>query len=151
MDVRAQTSFIAALVSLALAASISTAIEYKQRAHWLFGLLGLNVALWYVSAPSLANLLNDPPLWVRINLACGVLLPLAAVHFFGVFVEERNRRMRLLSRAATFCAIVLLAAITTPMYRHPVVLGGLFIYVIVFIFAALADALRRRSGCTVAS
>ena len=136
MDVRAQTSFIAALVSLALAASILLRSN-KQRAHWLYGMLGINVALWYVSS-FIRNYLGDPPLWERIHLACGVLLPLAAVHFFGVFVAEQNRRMRVLSRAATLCAIVILVAITTPMYDHEIVLGGLFVYVIIFVFAALA-------------
>ena len=136
MDVRAQTSFIAALVSLALATSILLRSD-KRRAHWLFGILGVNVALWYASA-FVRQALVDSPLWERIHLTCGVLLPLAAVRFFGVFVDENNRRMRLLGRVATVCALAILVAIATPMYKHPVVGAALFVYVIIFVFASLA-------------
>ncbi len=135
MDLRTQTAFIAALLSLALAVSVLLR-PHKQRAHWLFGIFSLNFAIWYAS-DFLRSLATDSAVWDRINLTVAVLLPLTAVLFFGVFVDTRNRRMRILARSALLAALLILAAIATPYYRHPVVATALFVYVTVLVFAAL--------------
>lgn len=135
MDLRTQTSFIAALLSLALAVSVLLR-PHKRKPHWLFGLFGLNFAIWYASS-FMRELVSDAAVWERINLTFAVLLPLTAVLFFGVFADEGNRRMRLLARSAFVGAFLLLGAIATPYYRHTVVATALFVYVSVLVCAAL--------------
>lgn len=141
MDARTQTSFIAALLCFALAASVLLRTHH-QRDRWLFGILAVNTGLWYVSAFML-GVLGHVPFWERFNLICGVLLPLSAVHFFGVLAPSETNRSRLLRRASAIAAIVLLAAMMTPFYDHAVVVGGLLLYVTVFLSLALGSLYRR--------
>ena len=77
------------------------------------------------------------PFWERFNLICGVLLPLAAVRFFGVFAPGETGRTRFLNRASAVSAVVLLGAMLTPFYDHAVVVGGLLLYATVFLAMAL--------------
>ena len=135
MDPRTQTSFIAALLCIALAASVLLRPQ-RQRAHWLFGVFAINTALWYASTFML-GVAGRVPFWERFNLMCGVLLPLSAVRFFAVMLPEESERMRLLGRAAVITAVLLLGVMLTPFYEEPVVATGLFLYVIVFLFAVL--------------
>ena len=135
MDARTQTSFIAALLCFALAASVLLRTQ-RQRDRWLFGILATNTGLWYVSMFML-GVLGRVPFWERFNLICGVLLPLSAVRFFGVLVPWETGRTRFLRRASVAAAVVLLGAMLTPFYDHAVVVGGLLAYVTVFLSLAL--------------
>ena len=135
MDARTQTSFIAALLCFALAASVLLRTQ-RQRDRWLFGILATNTGLWYVSAFML-GVVGREPFWERFNLICGVLLPLSAVRFFGVMVPWETGRTRFLRRASVVAAVVLLGAMLTPFYDHAVVVGGLLFYVTVFLSLAL--------------
>ncbi|MGB5809916.1 MAG: ATP-binding protein, partial [Polyangiales bacterium] len=135
MDARTQTSFIAALLCVALAASVLLR-PHRQRAHWLFGILAINTALWYVSN-FILGVTGRVPFWERFNLICGVLLPLSAVRFFGVMVPWETDRTRAVGRASVVAAVVLLGVMLTPYYGHGVVVGGLLLYVIVFLTLAL--------------
>lgn len=135
MDARTQTSFIAALLCFALAASVLLRPQ-RQRAHWLFGILAINTALWYVST-FIVGVAGRVPFWERFNLICGVLLPLSAVRFFGVMVPWETDRTRAVGRASIVAAVVLLGVMLTPFYDHAVVVGGLLLYVIVFLTLAL--------------
>ncbi|MEM7137902.1 MAG: ATP-binding protein [Myxococcota bacterium] len=135
MDARTQTSFIAALVCVALTASVLLRPQ-RQRAHWLFGILAINTALWYVST-FILGVMGRVPFWERFNLICGVLLPLSAVRFFGVMVPLETDRTRAVGRASIVAAVVLLGAMLTPYYNHVVVITGLLLYVIVFLTLAL--------------
>ncbi len=135
MDARTQTSFIAALLCFALAASVLLRTQ-RQRNRWLFGILATNTGLWYVSTFVL-GLVGRVPFWERFNLICGVLLPLAAVRFFGVFAPWETGRTRFLARASVVAAVVLLGAMLTPFYDHAVVVGGLLLYATVFLSLAL--------------
>ncbi|MEM7434643.1 MAG: ATP-binding protein [Myxococcota bacterium] len=135
MDARTQTSFIAALVCVALTASVLLRPQ-RQRAHWLFGILAINTALWYVST-FILGVVGRVPFWERFNLICGVLLPLSAVRFFGVMVPLETDRTRAVGRASIVAAAVLLGAMLTPYYNHVVVITGLLLYVIVFLTLAL--------------
>jgi len=135
VDARTQTSFIAALLCFALAASVLLRTQ-RQRNRWLFGILATNTGLWYVSTFVL-GLVGRVPFWERFNLICGVLLPLAAVRFFGVFAPWETGRTRFLARASVVAAVVLLGAMLTPFYDHAVVVGGLLLYATVFLSLAL--------------
>lgn len=135
MDARTQTSFIAALLCFALAASVLLR-THRQRDRWLFGILATNTGLWYVSTFML-GVVGRVPFWERFNLICGVLLPLSAVRFFGVMVPWETGRTRFLRRASIAAAVVLLGAMLTPFYDHAVVVGGLLTYVTVFLSLAL--------------
>jgi signal transduction histidine kinase len=135
VDARTQTSFIAALLCFALAASVLLRTQ-RQRDRWLFGILATNTGLWYVSTFML-GVVGRVPFWERFNLICGVLLPLSAVRFFGVMVPWETGRTRFLRRASVVAAVVLLGAMLTPFYDHAVVVGGLLTYVTVFLSLAL--------------
>jgi len=136
VDARTQTAFIAALLCAALAASVLLRPQ-RQRAHWLFAVLATNTALWYVSTFVL-GVVGRVPFWERFNLICGVLLPLSAVRFFGVVIPWETERTRFVGRASVVAAVFLLGAMLTPYYDHAVVVGGLLLYVIVFLTLALA-------------
>jgi two-component system sensor histidine kinase HydH len=135
VDARTQTSFIAALLCFALAASVLLRTQ-RQTDRWLFGILATNTGLWYVSTFML-GVVGRVPFWERFNLICGVLLPLSAVRFFGVMVPWETGRTRFLRRASIVAAVVLLGAMLTPFYDHAVVIGGLLLYVTVFLSLAL--------------
>lgn len=137
MDARTQTSFIAALLCFALAASVLLR-THRQRDRWLFGILAVNTGLWYVSAFML-GVVGRVPSWERFNLICGVLLPLSAVRFFGVLIPSETKLSRFLRRASAVAAVVLLGAMLTPFYDHAVVVGGLLLYVTVFLSLALGS------------
>ena len=136
MDARTQTSFIAALVCVALAASVLLRPQRKS-AHWLFGILAINTGLWYVSNFVL-GVVGRVPFWERFHLISGVLLPLSAVRFFGVMVPSETPRARFVGRASVAAAVVLLGIMLTPYFDHGIVIGGLLLYVIVFLTLALA-------------
>jgi len=135
VDARTQTSFIAAVLCFALAASVLLR-THRQRDRWLFGILATNTGLWYVSTFML-GVVGRVPFWERFNLICGVLLPLSAVRFFGVLVPWETGRTRFLRRASVVGAVLLLGAMLTPFYDHAVVVGGLLLYVTVFLSLAL--------------
>lgn len=137
MDARTQTSFIAAVLCFALAASVLLRTQ-RQRDRWLFGILATNTGLWYVSTFML-GVVGRAPFWERFNLICGVLLPLSSVAFFGVLAPSETGRTRLLRRASVVAAVVLLGAMLTPFYNSAVVVGGLLLYVTVFLSLALGS------------
>ena len=141
MDARTQTSFIAALLCFALAASVLLR-THRQRDRWLFGILATNTGLWYVSTFML-GVLGGTPFWVRFNLICGVLLPLSAVRFFSVLVSHETDRTRFVRRASLWAGVVLLGVMLTPYYDHAIVVGGLLLYVTVFLSLALGSLYRR--------
>ena len=141
MDARTQTSFIAALLCFALAASVLLR-THRQRERWLFGILATNTGLWYVSTFML-GVVGPLPFWERFSLICGVLLPLSAVRFFSVLLPDETGRTRFVRRASLAAAVVLLGAMLTPYYDHAVVVGGLLLYVTVFLALALAYLYKR--------
>lgn len=144
MDVRLQTSLVAAVVSLALAASVLVRSR-KRRDQWLFGAFGLNVATWYFTA-FLATWLESGVV-ARINLALGITLPLSAVAFFAAFVGTPAApgalRMKRLRRAASLVALVLLVLTASPLHEHIAVRASVLGYVVVVLFTSLALLYKR--------
>ncbi|MEM1418040.1 MAG: histidine kinase N-terminal 7TM domain-containing protein, partial [Myxococcota bacterium] len=140
MEIRLQTSLIAALVSVALAVSVflRTRRGPEQR---LFGLLGLNLGAWYLTL--FLDLLvgdgNGRGFFGRLHLAMGVLLPLGIVRFFRAFVAEEKQRMQRLHRAVLTLAVVLLIAAATPAHEHLAYRATLLAYVVVAIGGALVS------------
>ncbi len=145
MDLRLQLNLIAAVVSMALATNTLLRAR-KRRDQWLFALFAANVGSWYLT--SVLTALLGSAAWERAHFAFGVLLPMAAVQLFRVFVEEDSRWMRAIHRGSLGCAALLLATTPTPLYRHLVVRALIVVYVSVFLFAALAMLYRRARSAT---
>ncbi|MBX3247640.1 MAG: GAF domain-containing protein [Myxococcales bacterium] len=108
----------------------------KRRDHWLFALFTGAVSVWYLTA-FLTNVLGESP-WARLNVAVGVLLPLAAMELFRTFIPEEPPRLRAVRRVAIVSAGLLLATTATQLYGHLAVRALLLTYVSVLLLASLA-------------
>jgi signal transduction histidine kinase len=140
MDLQSQASLIAALLCAALAANVLLRSR-KRKVHWAYSFFAGTVALWYLS--SFFRRIFPEPIWERLNLGCGVLVPLAAVQFFRLFADDGDRRMARLSRAAVAVAALILVAILTPQYDHIAVGAATFAYTVVFFPTSLFVLYRR--------
>lgn len=145
MDLRVQISLIAAVVSSALAGSVLLRSR-KRVDHWLFALFATTVAAWYLTA-FLAKLTTQTA-FVRLNVACGVLLPLAALELFRSFAGDTSPRVRLVRRVAFFLAALLLAGTFTRLYGHLVLRTLLVVYVLGLLLASLATLATRARQAT---
>ncbi|MFW6050680.1 MAG: ATP-binding protein [Myxococcota bacterium] len=145
MDLRTQTSLIAAVLSFALGASVLLRSR-RQRVHLLFGAFTAVIGLWYLTAFLLGFF--GGALWERINLVCAILLPLAAVQFFRAFLAGGDRRMRQLSTGSIATAAVILLLVFTPLAQRFVLVATIFVSVTVFLFAALFVLYRRGQAAT---
>ena len=141
MDLRVQTSLIAAMLSLALAVNVLLRPR-KRRAHWVFAMFGLSVGFWYTVTAVRAAFAGE--LWERLHLVAGVLVPLTALQFFRAFVEDTDERMRALNRFGWFGATLLVGGILTPYYQSVLVGSGLLVSVLLWAKGTYAplDALR---------
>ncbi|MGF1466749.1 MAG: ATP-binding protein [Sandaracinaceae bacterium] len=147
MELRTQTSLLAAVLSFAIAAAVLLRAR-KRRVHWLFGLFGVATGAWYLST-FLANFFGGGAPWERVNLICAVLLPLSAVQFFRTFLQPDALRTRQLQNGAIALALVMIVVVLTPLYRH-----GAFAAVIVgyaFVLLAASLAMLWRAGRTARS
>ena len=155
MDLRTQTSLLAAVLSAAIAASVGLRSR-KRRVHWLFTLFAGTVGAWYLTA-FLTSVAGDVGTWKRVHLTCAVLLPVAAVQFFRAFVAGDPRHATLLARASLLIGGGLTAAILTPAYAHIVVGTSFFVFDVLIFGAALgmmgarARAQRSRFVARIAS
>lgn len=140
MDLRSQTSLLAAVLSFAIAATVLLRGR-KRRVHWFFGLFGVTTGAWYLST-FLARFLGGGLFFERLNLVCAVLLPLSAVQFFRAFLEPESRRATQLQRGALLLALVMILAVFTPVYHAPVFAVLIFTYVFVLLSAGLAMLFR---------
>ncbi|MFT5356382.1 MAG: two-component system sensor histidine kinase HydH [Polyangiales bacterium] len=145
MDLRVQTSLLASVVCLALAASVALRSR-KRRDQWLFAVFGLNMSLWYLTT-FLSKLLTSS-VWDRANLAFGVLLPLSTVEFFRTFMAEGAKGTQRLQRASWVAAAAILVATATPLYEHIVVRTAVFTYVVIFVGSALTMLYLRTQETT---
>jgi two-component system, NtrC family, sensor histidine kinase HydH len=132
---RTQTSLLAAVLSLAIAASVLIRGR-RRRVHWLFGLFTLSIASWY--ATTFLGGLVKGELFQRLNLVCAIALPLAGVQFFRAFIAEETKRMQVLNRGALVVAGVLLVVSVSPWHDHVLLRSAIFLYVLVMLVAVLA-------------
>jgi hypothetical protein len=58
-----------------------------HRLQWWFGAFSMSVAAWHLST-TLLSVLGTAPSWRRFNLICAVRLPVSAVGFLRLFIEE---------------------------------------------------------------
>ena len=140
MDLRSQTSLLAAALAFAIAGTVLFRAR-KRRVHWFFALFGATVGAWYVST-FLTRFLGVGLAWERLNLICAVLLPLSAVQFFRTFLHPESRRATQLQRGALIFALVMIAAVFTPLYHEPFFAALIFTYVFVLLAAALVMLFR---------
>lgn len=136
MDLRTQISLLAAVLSLAIAAT-ALLRPRRRKAHWLFGVFGLTIALWYLT--TFLVRFTGEALWERVNLVCAVLLPLAGVQFFRAFIAGDQRWVTYLNRAGLGTGLVLIGFVWTPLYDHLVLKALIFSYVLVMLAASLAS------------
>lgn len=140
MDLRTQTSLLAAVLSVAIAATVLLRGR-RRRVHWTFGLFGLTVAAWY-GTTFLARFLADTPLWARLNLIMAIVLPLSAVQFFRAFLKREPRRAGQVQVLAIALAVLMSGATFTPLFHEPVFTGLIFTYVFVLLAGALTMVYR---------
>src|SRR5690606_14352173 len=114
---------------------------HKPKVHVAFGSFAGTVSLWYVSA--FARGVLDGPIWARLNFACGVLVPLAAMYFFRLYADETGRRVAVINRVAVAVAVGLVALVLTPALPLSVVGAATFVYVLVFFGTSLIILYRR--------
>ena len=145
MDLRTQTSLIAAVLSLAIAGTVVLRTR-RRKVHWLFGMFAASIALWYLT--TFLGRLVGGGLLERVNLVCATLLPLAGVQFFRAFIGEDSRRMIYLNRGALAAAVVVVALTLTPLYSHIALKTTLFSYVLVILVAVLAIVFWRGRTAT---
>ena len=146
MDLRTQTSLIAAVLSVAIAASVGLRTR-KRRVHWLFALFAAVIGAWYLTA-FLAAVTSSGAIWGRVNLICAVMLPVATVQFFRAFVTSDHRRATLLARFSLLAGGALTAIILTPFYGHIVVASTIFVFVLLMLGASLLMMIDRARAAT---
>jgi signal transduction histidine kinase len=140
VDLRSQTSLVAAVLSFAIASTVLLRGR-KRRVHWFFGLFGVATGAWYLST-FLTRFLGGGLFLERLNLVCAVLLPLSAVQFFRAFLQPESRRATQLQRGALLFAVAMIAAVFTPLYHHPIFAALIFTYVFVLLSIGLVMLFR---------
>ncbi|MBX3271922.1 MAG: GAF domain-containing protein [Sandaracinaceae bacterium] len=140
MDLRTQTSLLAAVLSFAIASTVLLRAR-RRRVHWFFALFGATVGAWYLST-FLVRFLGGGPLWERLNVICAVLLPLSAVQFFRTFLQPESRRANQLQRTTVALALAMIGASFTPVFHQVAFAGLIFTYVFVLMGAALVMLFR---------
>ncbi|MGE0789630.1 MAG: ATP-binding protein [Sandaracinaceae bacterium] len=144
MDLRSQTSLLAAVLSFAIASTVLIRGR-RRRVHWYFSLFGVAVGAWYAST-FLARVFHQTPLWPRVNLVCAMLLPLGAMTFFRAFLQGDTRRATQVQSAGLVVALLMGAAVFTPLFHQKILTGLIFTYVFVLLSASLVmvyNAARR--------
>jgi two-component system sensor histidine kinase HydH len=144
VELRTQTSFLAGLIALAIGAAVLLRPK-ATRLKWWFGAFSMSVAAWHLST-TLLRVLGSTPTWRRFNLVCAVLLPVSAVGFLRLFIEEDVRPVGKLWRSALGCGAVLIALVCTPLYVNAAIPGAIFVYMFTVLALALAMLWRRAQG-----
>jgi two-component system, NtrC family, sensor histidine kinase HydH len=148
-DIRARTTLFCGVIAFAIA--LSMLLRGRRMAHWLFAAFSTCVAFWYVSQ-SLAGLLEEPARsrFNRATAVLTVLLPQFAVHLFDSItpLEAPSAPGAKLPKIAAFLAIPMLAVALSPFQDAPsairgLALGGVYLYVIGLLAAALTSLWRR--------
>jgi two-component system sensor histidine kinase HydH len=141
VELRTQTSFLAGLIAIAIALTVLLRPR-KSRLLWWFGAFSLSVAAWHLST-ALVSVLGPDPLWRRLNLICAVLLPVSAVGFLRLFIEDEARPVSVLWRGAVGFSALQITLLCTPLYVLPAVPLAIFFSMSVLLVVALGMLWRR--------
>ena len=115
MDIRTQSSLLAGVVSLALAGSMLLRPRLSRgRALTLFALLCLSLSGWYLA--DFFSALSPRPIWLRLGIGAGALVPLAALTFFTEFLGMDRRAARRAQEAALVGTLFGLGVAVSPLY-----------------------------------
>lgn len=149
-DLRARTTLFCGVIAFAIA--LSMLLRGRRSAHWLFGAFAGSVALWYVSQSlqGLAAGTANESLLERLTAALSVLLAQAAVHLFHSItpLEHKPAERSRLPKIAAAIGLPLFAVALTPYPSasetiKALVRGGVYLYVVVVLGAALISMWRR--------
>jgi signal transduction histidine kinase len=141
VELRTQTSLLAGLIAIAIALTVLLRPR-KSRLSWWFGAFSLSVAAWHLST-TLVSALGPETAWRRVNLICAVLLPVSAVGFLRLFIEDDVHPVSALWRAVLGGGALLVALLCTPLYAQPVIPGVLFCAMSLVLVVALGMLWRR--------
>jgi len=141
VELRAQTSFLAGLIAIAIGLAVLLRPR-KSPLIWWFGAFSMAVAAWHLSA-TLVSALGPTPAFQRIYLVCGVLLPVSAVGFLRLFLEEEAQPVSRLWRGALTSGAVLVGLVCTPAYAKPSVPAAIFLYMSLLLVLALGALWQR--------
>lgn len=112
MDVRSQASLLAAVLCLAMAASVYFRPK-RRRVHRAFSAFSSTVAVFY--GTTFLDRAFGGPIYSKVHLVAGVVMPLVAVRFFRAFVDDDDPRLIRLHRAAwVVVGPLLVYALTRP-------------------------------------
>lgn len=150
MDLRAQTSVLAAVIALAIAVGVVVR-DRRRPVHWLFGLFGLSLALWYGTAA--LGRVFDLALFDRVNLVCAVVLPVSVILFFRAFLGAQGgageKRLTAVAAFASAVGLILILVVFTPFYQHPALTTSIFVFLVVMsvvpLVTVFVSGLRSRS------
>lgn len=149
-DLRARTTLFCGVIAFAIA--LSMLLRGRRAAHWLFAAFAGSVAFWYVSQSlqGLAVGTAHEPLLERATAALSVLLSQVAVRLFHSItpLEDKPEKRARLPRIAAAVALPIFAIALTPWTAgsetvKALVRGGLYLYVVVVLAAALISMWRR--------
>lgn len=126
MDLRTQSVFIVAVLSLTIALSVLLRSR-KERLQNLFVVFGVSLAAFYLS--TFFQRWLGGVFWARAALVTAVLLPQGSIRFFREFLGPEARPLRLY-RVGIVLGVVALGLTLSPLYRHPVVetLVGAYVF-----------------------
>jgi two-component system, NtrC family, sensor histidine kinase HydH len=144
VELRTQTSFLAGLIALAIGVAVLLRSK-TTRLQWWFGAFSLSVASWHLST-TLLSVLGTTPAWRRFNLVCAVLLPISAVGFLRLFIEEDVGPVGKLWKGALGFGAVLIALVCTPIYGNAALPASIFVYMSALLALSLAMLWRRAQG-----
>lgn len=138
MDLRTQTSLFCAALALAIAASVLLRGKPK-RAQWFFAAFAVCIGLWYLA--QWLYLAKNAAVWARFTAGLALLMPQFALHLFEAIFPQPGRSTLL--RVAHGLLAVMLVVVLSPVHDHPLVRGGILLYVFGLFAAGLWSLLQR--------
>jgi two-component system sensor histidine kinase HydH len=127
---------------LSLVIAVSILLRGRVRTvHLLFAAFAGDIGLWYLSQ-SLASLFNS---WIfeRFTGVLTLLLPQFALHLFAAMIPHEAERPSRLPRLAMLLAVPLVLLLLSPVQKHFLVRGFVFLHVFAFLTAGLVELWKR--------
>jgi two-component system sensor histidine kinase HydH len=142
MELRAQTSLFCG--ALALAIALNVLLRGKPgKAQWLLVAFAADVGFWYFAQWLYFD--GRARVWAHFTAALVILMPQLALHLFDAILPDTGRRT--LVRVAHVLAAVFLVLAVSSLDEHPLVRGGVLLYVFGLFAAGLWSLYRRGEAC----